>query len=54
MKYLENKSFLFSINKKEKYPKNSYGNKEYIWSYKDYSPCFHWDLYFKKYKMHVV
>lgn len=50
----DNKSFLFSINKKEKYPKNSYENKESIWSYKDYGPCFHWDLYFKKYKMHVV
>ena len=50
----DNKSFLFSINKKEKYPKNSYENNESIWSYKDYGPCFHWDLYFKKYKMHVV
>jgi len=50
----DNKSFLFSINRKEKYPKNSYENNESIWSYEYYGPCFHWDFYFKKYKMHVV
>ena len=50
----DNKSFLFSLNKKEKYPKNSYQNTESIWCYNNYGPCFHWDLYFKKYKMEVV
>lgn len=50
----DNKSFLFSINKKEKYPKNSYDNTESIWCYFNYGPCFHWDLYFRKYRMDAV
>ena len=33
-----NKSFLFSLNKKEKYPKSSYDNSESVWFYKDYGP----------------
>lgn len=50
----DNKSFLFSLNKMEKYPKSSYDNTESIWCYKDYGPCFGWDLYFRKYKMDVL
>ena len=50
----DNKSFVFSINKKEKYRKNSYDKTESIWAYRDYGPCFHWDFYFIKYKMDTV
>ena len=50
----DNKSFLFSLNKKEKYPKSSYDNSESIWCYNYYGPCFGWDLYFRKYKMDVL
>ena len=50
----DNKSFLFSLNKKEKYPKNSLDENDSIWCYKDYGPSFHWDLYFRKNKMNTV
>ena len=50
----DDKSFLFSLNKFEKYPKNSNSNTESIWCLKDYGPCFHYDLNFKKKKMNVI
>ena len=50
----DNKSFLFSINRMEKYPKSSYENTESIWSYKNYGPCFGYDFYFRKYRMDTV
>lgn len=50
----DNQSFLFSLNRMEKYPKNSYEKTESIWAYKYYGPCFGWDFYFRKYKMDTV
>lgn len=50
----DNKSFLFSLNKKEKYPKNNFEKNESIWCYEKYGPSFHWDLYFRKNKMNTV
>ena len=50
----DNKSFLFSLNIKEKYPKNSFNNNESIWCYQQYGPSFHWDLYFRKNLINVV
>ena len=50
----DNKSFLFSLNSKEKYPKNNYDSNESIWRYENYGPSFHWDLYFRKYKMNTI
>ena len=50
----DNKSFLFSLNRKEKYPKNNFDLNESIWRYEKYGPCFHWDLYFRKFKMNTV
>ena len=50
----DNKSFLFSLNKKEKFPKNNYERNESIWRYEKYGPSFHWDLYFRKNKMNTV
>lgn len=45
-------SFLFSINRLEKYPKNNYNYS--IWCYKDYGPCLNYDLQFIKYKMNII
>ena len=50
----DNDSFLFSLNKLEKYPKDNYDNTDSLWCYKNYGPCFHWDLYFREYKIHAV
>ena len=50
----DNYSFLFSLNKKEKYPKNNFEKNASIWRYEKYGPSFHWDLYFRKYKMNTV
>ena len=50
----DNDSFLFSLNKLQKYPKDSYNDTESLWCYKNYGPCFHWDLYFREKKMHAV
>ena len=50
----DNLSFLFSLNNKEKYPKNNYEKNESIWCYREYGPSFHWDLYFRKSKMNAV
>ena len=44
-------SFLFSINELEKYPKmGGYS----IWCYRDYGPCFNYDLEFVENKMNVI
>lgn len=45
---------MFSLNKLQKYPKDSYNNTDSLWCYKDYGPCFHWDLYFRENKIHAV
>ena len=50
----DNDSFLFSLNKLQKYPKDSYNNTESLWCYKNYGPCFHWDLYFREKKIYAV
>ena len=50
----DNDSFLFSLNKLQKYPKNNYEKTESLWCYKNYGPSFHWDLYFREKKMHAV
>ena len=44
-------SFIFSLNKLEKY-KNEGSNS--IWCYKEYGPCFNYDLEFIQKKMNVV
>ena len=50
----DNESFLFSLNRNQKYPKNSFHNSESIWCYENYGPSFHWDLYFRKNKINFV
>ena len=50
----DNDSFLFSLNKLEKYRKDNYENTDSLWCYKNYGPCFHWDLYFREKKIHAV
>ena len=50
----DNLSFLFSVNRRRKYPKNNFDNNESIWRYREYGPSFHWDLYFRKNKMNTV
>ena len=50
----DNDSFLFSLNKLEKYPKNSHDKSKSIWCYRDYGPSFEYDLYFKKGNINIV
>ena len=50
----DNKSFLFSLNNIEKYPKNSYTDSISIWCYDNYGPSFHYDLCFLEGKMHII
>ena len=45
-------SFIFSLNRKEKYIKNNSSNS--IWCYKNYGPCFSYDLEFVEGKIHLV
>ena len=42
----DNDSFLFSMNHERKYPKNNYKMNESIWGYKNFGPCFYYDLQF--------
>ena len=50
----DNDSFLFSLNKLQKYPKDNYEKTDSLWCYQNYGPCFHWDLYFREKKIHAV
>jgi hypothetical protein len=50
----DNESFLFSINRLEKYPKDSYNRSKSIWCYREYGPSFHYDLYFRTNKINAV
>jgi hypothetical protein len=50
----DNDSFLFSINLEKKFPKNNFSKNESIWGYKNYGPCFHYDLSFTENKMNMV
>lgn len=45
-------SFIFSLNRKEKYQKKSSSNS--IWCYKNYGPCFSYDLEFIEGKINIV
>jgi hypothetical protein len=45
-------SFIFSLNRKEKYLKNTLHSS--IWCYKEYGPCFSYDLEFLKGKIYIV
>jgi hypothetical protein len=48
-------SFIFSLNRKEKYLKCLANFLDYsIWCYKDYGPCFSYDLEFIKGKINIV
>ena len=44
----DEKSFLFSLNKFEKYPKNSTKKTRSIYCYRNYGPCFYDDFLFLK------
>ena len=50
----DNESFLFSLNRFQKYPKISFNKTKSIWCFKNYGPSFHYDLYFLENKMNVV
>lgn len=50
----DNDSFLFSLTKLEKYPKNSHNNSKSIWCYKKFGPSFEYDLYFKEEKINII
>ena len=50
----DNESFLFSLNKLEKIPKDNHENTRSIWCYENYGPSFHYDLYFREGKINVV
>ena len=45
-------SFIFSLNRKEKYPKTTRSGS--IWCYKNYGPCFSYDLEFVEGKINIV
>ena len=50
----DEQSFLFSLNNFEKYSRNYTKGTESIKCHKEYGPCFHNDLNFKKKKINVV
>ena len=50
----DNDSFLFSLNHGEKFKKNSFDKNESIWCYKNYGPCFHYDLEFTENTINMV
>ena len=50
----DNHSFLFSLTRLEKYPKDSFNRTNSIWKYENYGPSFHYDLYFRKNKMNII
>ena len=50
----DNKSFLFSINHAEKFPKNNFKKNESIWCYKYFEPCFYYDLQFVENSLNKV
>jgi len=50
----DNESFLFSLNHREKFKKKNFDKNESIWCYKNYGPCFHYDLQFIENKMSMV
>ena len=50
----DNDSFLFSLNHFKKYPKNNHKANESIWCYKNFGPCFYYDLEFVEGTMNMV
>ena len=50
----DNDSFVFSINKLKKYPKEDQKNSCSIWKYKNYGPCFSYDLCFQEDSMNRI
>ena len=50
----DNDSFLFSINKLKKYPKSDQESNCSIWNYKNYGPCFSYDLCFLENSMNNI
>lgn len=50
----DNDSFLFSINNLKKYPKNDQNSNRSIWNYKNYGPCFSYDLCFLENSMNNI
>ena len=50
----DNDSFVFSINKLKKYPKIDQNSNCSIWKYKNYGPCFSYDLCFEEESMNYI
>ena len=50
----DNDSFVFSITSLKKYPKYEHDKNISIWRYKNYGPCFSYDLCFKENSMNKV
>ena len=50
----DNDSFVFSINKLKKYPKIDQNNSCSTWKYRNYGPCFSYDLCFKEHSMNLI
>ena len=50
----DNNSFIFSINRLEKYPKIEQNNTTSIWKYRNYGPCFSYDLCFEENGMNII
>ena len=50
----DNDSFVFSINKLKKYPKEDQDNSCSTWKYKNYGPCFSYDLCFQENSMNRI
>ena len=50
----DNDSFLFSMNHLKKYPKNTFDCSTSIWGYKNYGPCFYYDLQFTEGTMSMI
>jgi hypothetical protein len=50
----DNDSFVFSITRLKKYPKYEHDKSCSIWRYKNYGPCFSYDLFFKENSMNKV
>ena len=50
----DNNSFIFSINRLEKYQKIEQNNTTSIWKYRNYGPCFSLDLCFEENCMNII
>ena len=50
----DNDSFVFSLNKLKKYPKEDQDKSCSIWKYRNYGPCFSYDLCFTEGSMNII